>query len=273
MCIATDTIAEHKRQFEQFAAEWLTRHPEPMLRLKHEHTQAVFAHAMRIVEQERLTGDLGRAALLGALYHDVGRFPQFAAWHTFSDAHSKNHGLLGVQLIKKQGFLAHESGSVRRLVLAAVGLHNRYRLPYGIPSEVQLATHVVRDADKLDIMRIMARHLNEPVPSEDVVLHVKDDPEGWSPHIVATVLEGKIPGYTDLRYVNDFRMLLGSWLQDLHFETARLFFIRSGYLEKVLEGLPPREPFASVRSYLYGVKDRMLHGQKTDTTFNNNNNY
>lgn len=259
MCDSWNTIAGHRRQFEQFAEEWLALHPAPMLQLKREHTYAVLKHAQHIVRQEKIGGEQGRAALLAALYHDVGRFPQYATWKTFSDAHSKNHGLLGVQLIKRSEFLKDESLPVQRLVLAAVGMHNRYRLPAALSPEVRLVTQVVRDADKLDIMRIMARYLNETVPSEDVVLHVRNEPEGWSQRIVDTILSGEIPGYTELEYINDFRMLLGSWLQDLHFRTARLSFIHSGCLEAVLNSLPQKEPFTAVCTYLYAVRDRILH--------------
>ena len=268
MCNSWDTIASHRRQFELFAENWLARYPSPMLQLKYEHTHAVLAHAACIVGQEKVEDPLGRAGLLAALYHDVGRFPQYATWKTFSDAHSKNHGFLGVQLIKRSNFLKEESDVVRQLVLAAVGLHNRYRLPPGIPSSVCLVTRIVRDADKLDIMRIMANHLNRPVPSEDVVLHVKDDPEGWSPKVVETVLSGKVPGYSDLRYINDFRILLGSWLQDLHFETARVILVRSGHFEQVLDGLPKKPPFTEVCSYLYGVRDALVHERHTKNDTN-----
>ena len=88
-------------------------------------------------------------------------------------------------------------------MLTAIALHNRYALP-ALPEPYLTITHAVRDADKLDIMRIMAQHLSRPIPTRDVVLRVQDAPKLWSQSIVDTVLSGGIPSYHDLRYVNDF---------------------------------------------------------------------
>ena len=111
--------------------------------------------------------------------------------------------------MKKEHFLTGEPPNIHKWVLTAIALHNRYALP-ALPEPYLTITHAVRDADKLDIMRIMAQHLSRPIPTRDVVLRVQDAPKLWSQSIVDTVLSGGIPSYHDLRYVNDFRILLGS---------------------------------------------------------------
>ena len=136
---------------------YLREHPGDMLRLKREHTYKVLAHARAIVAQEGLASQEGRAALLAALYHDTGRFPQYVRWRTFSDAESENHGYLGVHVVKKEHFLTGEPQNIHKWVLTAIALHNRYALP-ALPEPYLTITHAVRDADKLDIMRIMAQH-------------------------------------------------------------------------------------------------------------------
>ena len=247
-----DDIACHEARFEAFASRYLHEHPGAMLELKREHTYNVLELARTITAQEQLGPEEGRAALLAALYHDTGRFPQYVRWRTFSDAQSENHGYLGVRVVRQEKFLALEPERIRKGVLIAIALHNRYRLP-ALPEPYDLITHVVRDADKLDIMRIMAQHLAKPIPTRDVVLHVKDDPLAWSAAIADKVLRGEVPSYTELRYINDFRILLGSWIHDLHFPSARSACARSGHIEAVLEGLPPAPELASVKKYLLGV--------------------
>lgn len=242
-------ITRHEARFEGFVGAYLTRLPHPMLQLKREHSLNVLAHARTIVHAEGIQGTEGRAALLAALYHDIGRFPQFVRWKTFSDANSTNHGYLGVHFVKKEGFLLDEPVALRHLSLTGIAMHNRYLLPKAFTGAAALVTHVTRDADKLDIMCIMAKCLNDPVPPDDIVLHVLDDPERWSPEIVRMVLEGRVPNYTDLRYVNDFRMLLATWLQDLHFAGARRELALSGQVEQVLAGLPPARELEPVRDF------------------------
>lgn len=156
---------------------------------------------------------------------------------------------LGVHVVKKEQFLADEPRPIRKWVLTAIALHNRYALP-ALPEPYLTVTHVVRDADKLDIMRIMAQHLSRPIPTRDVVLRVQDAPQLWSQSIVDTVLSGGIPSYCDLHYVNDFRILLGSWIHDLHFPSSKKTCVASGFLQEVLQGLPDALELKPVTAYL-----------------------
>lgn len=150
--------------------------PRPM-DLKLRHTMAVLGNARRIAASEGFGVALTRACLLAALYHDVARFEQYLRYHTFKDRESCNHGQLGVKILKREARLAGEDAATRKIVLAAVGLHNRFALPAHLPRETELAAHVVRDADKLDILRIMDEHLGGPGPySPTVVLNLPDDP-------------------------------------------------------------------------------------------------
>ena len=236
------SIAEHQAHFDAYSAPFLGEGASLPLRLKYEHTGKVLELAAKIVRDEApdkgLAGETGRAVLLAALYHDIGRFTQFTRWHTFQDKHSTNHGSLAVRILKHEGFLDNESGCMRQLVLAAVGLHNRYHLPPHLPEPFQRVTQAVRDADKVDIFRIMATHLNAAIPSQEVVLSVRDEPEQWTPGIVQQVLAHGVPSYNDLRYINDFRLLLASWLEELHYATSRAVLARSGHVETVLAKLP-----------------------------------
>ena len=151
--------------------------------------------------------------------------------------------------MKKEHFLAGEPPNIHKWVLTAIALHNRYALP-ALPEPYLTITHVVRDADKLDIMRIMAQHLSRPIPTRDVILRVQDAPQLWSQSIVDTVLSGGIPSYHDLRYVNDFRILLGSWIHDLHFTSSKKTCVASGFLQEVLKGLPSTPELQPVTAYL-----------------------
>ncbi len=40
-----------------------------------------------------------------ALFHDIGRFEQYACYHTFADRHSVNHTELGVEVLQRENLL------------------------------------------------------------------------------------------------------------------------------------------------------------------------
>lgn len=257
---AAADLSLHRQRLSDFIAPYLKQAPCLPLEIKKEHIRQVLARAEELVSAKNgFSLQTGRSALLAALYHDIGRFPQYTRWKTFSDAHSENHGSLGVRILKEKGFLDDEPEAVRQLVLVAVGLHNAYKLPPDLDPKAALVTHTVRDADKIDIFRVLSRHFNEAVPSNEVVLHVRNEPDRWSPQVAETILSGEVPSYTDLKYINDFRMLLASWLRDLHFADSRRILANSGYVEIVLSGLPDAQELKPVLSCLHALLEAAKH--------------
>lgn len=227
----------HETWFEGFSSNYISEATREPLELKREHTTKVADIARRIVASLDLAPQVAKAALIAALYHDVGRFPQYARWQTFKDADSENHGHLGAVLLKKNPVLLAEEPAVRRLVITAVLLHNRYVLPAQLPEPYATVTRIVRDADKVDIMRIMASELLRQQPSRIVALHVANQPEAFSPHIADMVLAGHMPNYSDLRFVNDFIMLVCFWPVDLCYGEALRVVLQNSHLALLLEKL------------------------------------
>lgn len=251
--IFTNDISLHEQWFLQYAARERAKEQEDPapLDLKIRHTQAVFAIARRIAASVSFTPDQARACLLAALYHDVARFEQYLQYRTFKDKESCNHGLLGVKILKREARLSEEEAVVRRMVLAAVGLHNRFALPAGLPDKIGRVAHVVRDADKLDILRIMDEHLSGQAPyKQTVVLNLPDEPALCGAAALKAAVEGRVAAYCELCSVNDFRVLLGTWFFDLHFQSSRRQFIEDGHAVRILTALPDAPPYGTARKLL-----------------------
>ena len=197
---------------------------------------------------------LRRASLLAALYHDVARFEQYLRFHTFRDRESVDHGKLGVSILKREQRLRHESKTMQHLVLTGVCLHNRYALPKNLPEDVGLVCQVVRDADKLDILNIMDQHLAGPKPyNPTVILSLPDNPDLGNPEIVQAVLENRVAAYADLRNVDDFRLLLGTWFHEMHFAASRQQFVADSHARHIIEGVPDSPQYAKAKAYLLSL--------------------
>ncbi|MDD4701213.1 MAG: HD domain-containing protein [Desulfovibrio sp.] len=219
--------------------------------LKIRHSMGVLHNARRIVDSEDFSAAQGRVCLLAALYHDVGRFEQYLRFHMFKDKESCNHGQLGVRILKQKKRLQGEDAPIRKAVLAAVALHNRFALPQGLPEHMAIAAHVVRDADKLDILRVMDEHLSGPGPyNPTVVLSLPDDANLHSDAVIQAAREERVAAYADLRSVNDFRLLLGTWFFDMHFDSSRRQFVEDGHARNLLRGLPDVSPYKAVAQTL-----------------------
>lgn len=255
-------ISRHEAWFAAYAARERGKEcrrdggdPSPM-DLKLHHTMQVLAHARAIVAGGRFAPPLDRACLLAALYHDVARFEQYLRWHTFRDRESCDHGQWGVRILKREQRLEDEAPAVRTLVLVAVGLHNRFALPPGLPEGMARICRAVRDADKLDILRVMDEHLSGPRPyCPTVVLSLPDDPALHSDKVLDDALAGRVAAYADLKSVNDFRVLLGTWFYDMHFPASRARFVAEGHARRLLADLPATPAYAAAREHLLRCLD------------------
>lgn len=231
-----------QERFTRYARSFFTgdeAEDEP-LRLKLEHTFHVLAHARELAASEAALADreVSRALQLSALFHDVGRFEQFVRYHTFADPLSCNHGVLGVRAVLSKGFLDSQTPAIKRLALSAVAMHNRLQVPERLAGKPRAVLLGLRDADKLDILRVLSGYLGPETQIDTVVLlHLQNEPASYSPSVLEALEAGRGALYKDMRYVNDFRILLCTWLYDMNYATSLKIVKREGHLSRIIEGL------------------------------------
>lgn len=246
-------LDKHLRWFEDYASSRI-RKAEPdagPLLIKLEHTRNVLANAQKIAGAERFDASIAAASALAALYHDLSRFEQYLVYKTFKDKDSRNHGAWSVKLLKKEARLPDERRSHRLMVQTAICVHNRLAVPASITGATRLVCNVVRDADKLDILRVMDEHLASPKPyNPTVVLGLPDDPDLSAQAVISAALGGKSASYADLLSVNDFRVLLGSWFFGMNFQSSRELFVKHGHAANILRGLPDNAIYGDVKRKL-----------------------
>ena len=256
--MTTIDISRHERWFAAYADRKIAEAGDgagPM-RLKCQHTNRVLANAQEIVAAEALPPQLARAALLAALYHDVGRFEQYLRYRTFNDRASCNHAITGVRILNQEGCLGGEE--CRFLIAAAVALHNRFALPSPITEDLRRITLIVRDADKLDILRIMEEQVSGAGDCAEAMLYgLPDDPALASENIIKAALAGRVASYADLRSVGDFKLLLATWVFDMNFPASARRFAADGHARRLLESLAPDSAYAAARAALLARFDQL----------------
>ncbi len=206
--------------------------------MKLEHSIKVLDNARSITRAAGYGDSLTRACLLAGIYHDLGRFAQYRLYQTFKDKNSCNHAALGAAMLQRHKLLVNEPG-LCTTVIRAVALHNAWMLPDGLAEDTALVAGVIRDADKLDILRVMDEHLSRSGAYEPaVILSLPDDPELHSEAVIRMTLEGRAASYADLKSLNDFRLLLGSWVNALHTPEARRLIVIQGHAASLVRALP-----------------------------------
>lgn len=161
-----------------------------MIRLKIEHTYRVCGLCQQVAKSLKLSEEEVDIAWLTGLLHDVGRFEQQRVYGTFSDAVSIDHAKYGARILfgeiweQKTGISAGseeslpegiqadagitirdfvEDASEDQLLWTAVFYHSAYRIPEALDDRTAMFCHILRDADKIDILKV-----NVDFPLEEI---------------------------------------------------------------------------------------------------------
>ncbi|MFN3478843.1 MAG: precorrin-4 C(11)-methyltransferase, partial [Thermodesulfovibrionales bacterium] len=189
------------------------------LKLKAEHTLRVEENIVRLAEVMGLDEEQKNTARTIALFHDIGRFPQYLQYRTFRDAESVNHGLLSSEIIEDSGVLDELPPSERQTIIESIRFHNALTEPDNLLQPLFL--RLIRDADKLDIWRIFSECFGLPTEQRPrgAVLGLPDN-NGVSEEILRAIKERRMGLLKDVRNQNDFRLLQMSWVFDLNFRES-----------------------------------------------------
>lgn len=221
------------------------------IQIKIDHSLRVLENARKITQSVDLDEDLARLSHLAALFHDVGRFPQYAKFRTFNDRISVNHARVSVEVLRKVDILSELNSRDRRLVLGAIFLHNRRHVPSGPSPHLDVMARIIRDADKLDIFTVMLSHLEPGTPRNGVVtLNLKPHPTAYTAKFLHDVQFRKMGKYDEMVWINDLKLLLCGWVYDLNFPVSRGIILEQGHIERIFDLLPKEPEFISLREKL-----------------------
>jgi putative nucleotidyltransferase with HDIG domain len=225
------------------------------IKLKEEHTKRVCAEILHLGHQLGLNASELRLAELSALLHDIGRFEQYAKYGTFLDGKSVNHAQLGVKIIQGKEILSQLDNSVRDLVLRIIAYHNRAVLPPDENATCLFFSRLLRDADKLDIWRVVTDYYRQKDQKNNsaIELGLPDTPV-LSDAVVKDLLAGRIVDIKHLKNLNDFKLLQVGWVYDLNFTPSFQRLNDKGYLDMIRAVLPKTEDvekiFTVITSFL-----------------------
>lgn len=207
--------------------------------LKIYHTGKV-AEACDLITASPEASSLDRdiAWLLGML-HDVGRFEQVRRYKTFVDAKSINHGELGADILFKEGLInsfitcdKEEDARMLYIIETAIRVHSIYRVPDNLDEETVMYCNLIRDADKIDILRV---NVEEP---PHIIYEVSEAELRHSP-ITPEVLDAFYEEHAVLRSLkrNPLDNLIGhiSLVYELVFPVSKAIAREQGYVYKMLE--------------------------------------
>ncbi len=221
--------------------------------VKEEHTGNVCKNILRIAGSQSLDEAQTAIAEIVALFHDVGRFPQYHRYRTFRDSISVNHAALGAKVLLEERVLAGLPEREQRIITSAVTLHNVLTLPAHLDDEVLFFAKLIRDADKLDIWRVFEEYYALPVTERsDVIGLALPETTGYTKEVLDRLLQGKMVEHVMISSQNDFKLLQLSWAYDLNFPGSFRILSEQGSIDALAATLPKDD---KVREAVDRMKD------------------
>ena len=254
-------IKDFSRWFSEYTLGFRSEHPDlkENLILKEEHTRRVSIAVDRITSELGLPGNIRLLAQAAALFHDIGRFRQYVEYGTFRDPDSVNHAWLSLRELNRSGILRGLRRNERHLISKAVIFHNRRALPNHLRGTALILSALLRDADKLDIWKVMTDyyHLGGDNANSTIELGLENG-NGFSVPIIDALITGRIPDYRALRFTNDFKILQISWVFDINFYPSLVMLEERAYLEKIAGAMPRHSKLTKALRMISGyMEDRI----------------
>lgn len=238
----TEQLDKIKDQFAAYAHSFFDEVDEKqqaLMDLKLKHTYFVADLAREIAERSGWSEEECNCAEAVGILHDTGRFSQIRDFSTFHDKATVCHGERGYEEAKTHGLCNHLDAERIPAMLNSVRYHNRRFLPEGLPEEHYKYLNIVRDADRLDIYRVVNRALkNGDNDKHPEITRGITQEKRVTPALIEAVQRQEQVDYDLVQTLADRMLLQLSWLHIMTHKATLQVFEERGYLDIMTEYLP-----------------------------------
>jgi len=149
---------------------------DPFMHIKHVHSYRVEELSRILATKMNLTKEEVDLATLIGLLHDIGRFYQIEKTKGFDD-NKLDHADYGVMYLFEKGHIREfiEDNRYDEIIKKAVLYHSKFALPSNLTKQEELFCKLIRDADKIDILKVYVDNFDYHWKASDVSYKVKED--------------------------------------------------------------------------------------------------
>lgn len=173
-----------------------------------------------------------------ALFHDYGRFEQVRIYDSFNDLTTVDHADLAVEMLfdKKEifNFVQDLTEEELNLVKIAIKNHNKFEVEEGLIETQNLFCKIIRDADKVDIYRVITTEIS----AKDNVQEGKLEQS-----ILDNFYAHKLYRYSKETTFYTSAITKLSFIYDINFTKSYELILQNDYLNKYMYALLLETPF------------------------------
>ena len=137
---------------------------------KFHHSYRVMEFSIEIAKSLNMTDREIYIVSIAGLFHDVARFKQWIEYKTYIDRDSFDHGDMGYNITKELFIDKFDlNDEEKEIVLNAIKYHNKYKVDGNIKDLELTICNIIRDADKLDIIKEQGFITKEEKVKEELI--------------------------------------------------------------------------------------------------------
>ncbi len=196
-------------------------------------------HILRVVENSKflaqelnLTKEQIELAELIGLFHDIGRFEQVRLYDTFSDKDTGlDHAAYSLKVLYEDGQIKRylDTNKYDEIIKTAVFYHNKATIDESVTGEALLFSKIIRDADKLDIYRV----INED-KMEDIFWYKDFKNLEMSQGLMDKFIKDKFIKYKYIKNNADLIYVFYGYIYDFNFPNCFKIIKKNKYLDNFL---------------------------------------
>lgn len=208
----------------------------PLQEMKRRHSKRVMGLACAIAESLEWSeeNDMWLAHAVGLL-HDIARFIQYRDYRTFSDRESFDHGDRGAEILVEEFDWEGIMPEDRNRILTAVRFHNKKEIPADITLSQYRWCALVRDADKIDVFRLVQHKIDKGTISD--ALPKFRDSGMISQELADEVRKTGRGSYANAHSLQDFRLIQLTWALDLNYPVSVVTLKEERIFDRIAEDL------------------------------------
>ena len=235
-----DWVNVSKDIFDKYVGSFreLSEDQQNNFKIKKAHSYRVAENARWLAVKLKQDAEGEKIAFLAGLFHDIGRFKQLVEYNTFHDQKSVDHADYAVDILREKEILNALDSEIKELIFTTIFMHNKFELTKKLSERELLYSRILRDADKLDILKVLVDYYtSRNQPANHTLTWELPKGSGVSKPVAKEVLAGKLVSKSEVRSEIDVKVMQLSWIYDLNFRPSIEYLLENRFLEKIYNTL------------------------------------
>lgn len=212
----------------------------PDIKRKYGHSLKVASLAREIAKDLNLNEEEVNLAYIAGYLHDIGRFEEVKRFDKLSIHNHFDHADYALKILYEDEYFKkfHIPEKDWSTISFAIRNHNKYRVEETSSDTKLLIAKILRDADKIDIYRVIKNRIEVE--------------EEASPLVLKCLEEGKSVPHNLVNNKTDLHFLRLAWIYDFNFKVSLDILKKLDYLNMYLNEIKDEE----IKEVLIKEKDK-----------------